>query len=62
VPLPELPARLAELQPWQDKPIVIVCRSGRRSLDAARILARAGFRDARSLDGGMIAWRESERR
>lgn len=57
IPLGALEARLRELDPRQ--PVVTVCRSGRRSLDAARQLRAAGFRDARSLAGGMIAWHEA---
>ncbi len=54
VPLGELEQRRHELDPTA--PVVIVCRSGRRSLVAADYLQQAGFRGARSLAGGMIAW------
>ena len=54
VPLSELEQRRNELDPG--KPVVIVCRSGRRSLVAAAYLAGRGFRSVRSLAGGMIAW------
>ncbi|MCE3276381.1 MAG: putative metallo-hydrolase [Propionibacteriaceae bacterium] len=57
IPLGELAARQGELDPA--RPVVTICRSGRRSLDAAEILLGAGFRDARSLAGGMIAWRDA---
>jgi rhodanese-related sulfurtransferase len=36
--------------------VVLVCRSGRRSLVAAEYLQTVGFGNARSLSGGMIAW------
>ncbi len=52
VPLGELPDRFDELP---DGPLVCVCRSGARSLVAARFLASRG-RDAVNLDGGMVAW------
>jgi hydroxyacylglutathione hydrolase len=57
IPLGELEARRGELDPTQ--PVVTVCRSGRRSLTAAEILLEAGFHDARSLAGGMVAWRDA---
>lgn len=60
IPLPELPGRLAEIEGWKDKTVITVCRSGRRSKDAGEILLQAGFRDVRNLEGGMIAWRQSE--
>lgn len=57
VPLAELEARTAELEP--DRPIVTVCRSGARSAQAAVVLQRAGFRHAANLAGGMLRWRSS---
>jgi rhodanese-related sulfurtransferase len=58
VPLSELEQRRNELDP--ERPVVTVCRSGRRSLIAAEYLTQVGFRSARSLAGGMIAWAESD--
>lgn len=53
IPLGELRARLNELPKGQK--ILVVCRSGNRSLSATRQLASAGF-DAVNMAGGMIAW------
>ncbi len=36
--------------------IVVVCRSGARSAQAAGLLARLGFKRVRNLDGGMLAY------
>ena len=41
----------------RDRPVVVVCRSGARSAQAALILEKAGFERAASLEGGMIRWR-----
>jgi rhodanese-related sulfurtransferase len=60
IPLPELEARATEIEGWRDAPVVIVCRSGRRSQTAADILAGMGYRQVFNLEGGMIAWRETE--
>jgi uncharacterized membrane protein YdjX (TVP38/TMEM64 family) len=57
VPLEELPARLAELEDRKQRPIRLLCRTDRRSAQAARLLAEAGFADARVIQGGMTAWR-----
>jgi rhodanese-related sulfurtransferase len=38
------------------EPIVIVCRSGRRSARVARVLEDMGFLRAASLSGGMLMW------
>jgi uncharacterized membrane protein YdjX (TVP38/TMEM64 family)/rhodanese-related sulfurtransferase len=56
LPLEELPTRLAELADRKQRPIRLVCRTDRRSAQAARILAEAGFADARVIRGGMTAW------
>jgi sulfur dioxygenase len=38
-------------------PLVVVCRSGGRSAEAAMRLERMGFGEVASLAGGMVAWR-----
>ena len=53
VPLDTLPAHVDRLA--VDRPIIVVCRSGRRSAHCATLLIRAGH-DARNLTGGMTAW------
>ena len=40
----------------KDAPIVYHCHQGQRSLDAASYLAGHGFKNARSLTGGIDAW------
>jgi rhodanese-related sulfurtransferase len=37
------------------RPVIVVCRSGRRSAAAAEHLAQAGF-DAHTMEGGMLEW------
>jgi len=39
-----------------DTPVVLICRSGRRSALAAETLRRAGVRAVASVAGGMLAW------
>ena len=48
-----LPARLAELDP--STPLLIVCRSGNRSLMVAQYLASNGFEKVANLFGGLKA-------
>lgn len=54
IPLGELAARSGELDAAH--PVIVVCRSGRRSLTGAEMLINAGFADAQSMAGGMLAW------
>jgi rhodanese-related sulfurtransferase len=56
IPLHELPARLAEVQPGPDAQVVCYCHHGVRSLSAAAILRQAGFESAVSLAGGIDLW------
>jgi glyoxylase-like metal-dependent hydrolase (beta-lactamase superfamily II)/rhodanese-related sulfurtransferase len=55
IALGELRARLAEVP--RAKPVVCVCRSGRRSAQATVILEKAGVRHVANVTGGMIRWR-----
>lgn len=56
VPLGDLRDRLSEVP--QDKPVVTVCRSGRRSAQAMVILRQAGWTDVANLSGGMLRWND----
>ena len=53
IPLAQLPARLAELDPTRTP--VTVCRAGGRSASARALLTATG-RNAEDLTGGMHAW------
>ncbi len=53
IPLTELDQRANELP--KDREILVVCRSGHRSMIATRKLLKAGFK-AENIDGGMLAW------
>jgi rhodanese-related sulfurtransferase len=54
IPMGEIPARLTELDPHQE--IVVLCRSGGRSMQVAQFLARSGFENVANLTGGILAW------
>jgi rhodanese-related sulfurtransferase len=54
IPLGSLSRRLKELDP--SKELVIVCRSGNRSITAAQIMQQGGFPQVSSMAGGMINW------
>ena len=54
MPMREVPARLAELDPAQ--PVLCVCHHGARSAQVVAFLERAGFASAYNLAGGIDAW------
>jgi glyoxylase-like metal-dependent hydrolase (beta-lactamase superfamily II)/rhodanese-related sulfurtransferase len=58
IPIGQLARRITELGGLESQPIVTVCRSGGRSATAAAVLSTSGFRNVRSLDGGMRRWSE----
>lgn len=53
IPMGEIASRIGELD--SNKETVVLCRSGRRSLEVAKYLQRNGFR-AINLAGGILAW------
>jgi rhodanese-related sulfurtransferase len=59
VPLPELSGRIAELASLTERPLVLVCKTDKRSARAAAVLDAAGFRDVLVLRGGMVRWNEA---
>ncbi len=43
----------------REKPVVIHCRSGKRSAQAIMLLEREGFDNLYNLQGGILAWRDT---
>jgi rhodanese-related sulfurtransferase len=41
-----------------DKPIVVLCRSGRRSALAVTMLNKSGLTNVANIKGGMLDWQE----
>lgn len=58
IPLGELPQRLAEIEDWKEKEIIVHCRSGARSENAKRFLQSKGFQNVRNLIGGISLYLE----
>jgi rhodanese-related sulfurtransferase len=53
IPMGEVAGRLGELD--RTREVVVLCRSGRRSLEVAKFLQQNGFK-AVNLAGGILAW------
>jgi rhodanese-related sulfurtransferase len=53
IPMGEVADRLGELE--RGREVVVLCRSGRRSLQVANFLQQNGFQ-AVNLAGGILAW------
>jgi rhodanese-related sulfurtransferase len=54
IPLGQLMERLDELNP--EVPILLICRSGNRSGQAAAILVEKGYKDVNNLAKGVLGW------
>jgi len=55
-PMSTLPERFKELDP--NRAYYLHCRSGVRSMNALRFLREQGFRNLKSVKGGILAWAE----
>ena len=56
IPLEELEQRLSEIESFQDKTVMVICRTDRRSAKAAQILTKNGFADVHVIKQGMTDW------
>lgn len=54
IPPGDLPARLSELDSAQE--IALICKTGKRSVSALRLLQEAGFTKLLNVSGGIDAW------
>ncbi len=59
IPLGEIPDRLSEIKALKDQPVIVVCRTDKRSAQAAEFLKGASFGEVRVLRGGMERWNQS---
>jgi rhodanese-related sulfurtransferase len=56
IPSTKLATRMAELDKYKDKPIVLVCKMGQQSATAGKQLNAAGFGRVYKMTGGMMEW------
>jgi rhodanese-related sulfurtransferase len=54
LPISEFVARHEELP--RDRPLLMICESGSRSMSATMFLLQRGWSDVRNVDGGTQAW------
>ncbi|MGK0440996.1 MAG: rhodanese-related sulfurtransferase [Pseudohongiellaceae bacterium] len=57
MPSATLPSRLGELEPYRDRPLVMVCKMGQHSGAAGKQLTANGFEQVYRLSGGMMEWK-----
>lgn len=58
MPLTKLSSNIGALSKYKDKPIVVACRSGNRSMKGAIALKKGGFDNVYTLSGGLAGWQK----
>ena len=56
IPMQQLPARIAELEPQKNERIVVHCHHGGRSARVQAWLQQQGFTQVQNMTGGIDAW------
>jgi rhodanese-related sulfurtransferase len=59
IPAGSIEQRIAELDKFKDKNILVYCKTGARVGIACRALSKAGFDKVYSLNGGITAWQDA---
>lgn len=59
VPYTSLSSRLADLEKYKEKPVILVCKMGQHSGAASKMLMKAGFTQVKRMSGGMTEWSSS---
>jgi len=57
-PLSKLGDYLKKISEHKNKPVLVTCQNGTRSLSAAKLLTKEGFEHVFVINGGMQAWEE----
>ena len=50
--------QVEDLEEMKDEPVIVYCRSGRRSMMACMVLDQLGFKETYNLEGGILEWQE----
>ena len=60
MPFAKLSERVAELERYRDRPVVVVCKMGHHSGAVARTLKEKGFAQVYRLGGGIMEWQGAQ--
>lgn len=57
IPLGTIVAEVEKVS--KDKPVIVHCKSGKRSAQAIKVLESQGFTNLSNLKGGILAWKDA---
>ena len=57
LPHTTLSERMAEVEKYKDKPVILTCKMGQHAGAAGTVLRKAGFQNVARLKGGVTEWR-----
>lgn len=56
IPMSKLSDKQGELDPYREKPVILVCNMGQQAGTASKQLKAAGYSQVYKMAGGMIEW------
>jgi len=59
IPSNLLSDKMGRLEKYRNRPIIISCMTGNRSVSACNILKKSGFEKIHNLKGGIMAWQNA---
>lgn len=59
IPSRDVQKRIGELEPFKDRPIILICKTGTTAGATGALLAKEGFTQLFKLRGGILDWQSS---
>ncbi len=60
IPLSKFSDELDQLDQYKSRPLIVVCKTGTRSVPACKTLTKANFEDVYNIIGGMQSWEDNK--
>ncbi len=60
IPLQKVSEKLDTLDKYKEQPIIVVCKTGTRSVPACKTLTKANFQHVFNIIGGMQSWEDNK--
>ncbi len=60
IPLPKIAEKLDTLEKYKEQVVIVVCKTGTRSVPACKTLTKSNFQHVFNITGGMQSWEDSK--